>query len=162
MPEEKRSKHVQIYTDGSSKGNPGPGGYGTVLIFGNYRKEMSQGYACTTNNRMELMAAIAGLEALFETCEATVYSDSKYVVQAFQDKWIVGWKKRGWKTAKKDPVKNKDLWLRLDALDIKHTVRWQWVKGHAGHVENERCDFLATTAADGRKLPPDEGFDPKA
>ena len=101
MPEEKRPKHVQIYTDGSSKGNPGPGGYGTVLVFGKFRKEMSQGYACTTNNRMELMAVIAGLEALFETCEATVNSDSKYVVQAFQDKWIVGWRKRGWKTAKK-------------------------------------------------------------
>ncbi|MCH1507085.1 ribonuclease HI [Verrucomicrobiales bacterium] len=159
MPEEKRPKHVQIYTDGSSKGNPGPGGYGTVLVFGKFRKEMSQGYACTTNNRMELMAVIAGLEALFETCEATVNSDSKYVVQAFQDKWIVGWRKRGWKTAKKEPVKNKDLWLRLDALASKHTVHWKWVKGHAGHTENERCDWLATTAADGKNLPPDEGFE---
>ncbi len=163
VPSKKRSagkrKQVTIYTDGSSRGNPGPGGYGTILIFGKYRKELSQGYQRTTNNRMELMAALAGLEALFEPCEVTVHTDSKYLAEAFQKHWIVGWKRKGWKTASKKPVKNKDLWLRLDAAAAKHEVHWKWVKGHAGHLENERCDTLATTAADGGGRIPDKGYE---
>lgn len=153
-----KRKHVTIYTDGSSRGNPGPGGYGTVLLFGKYRKELSEGFRCTTNNRMELMAAIAGLEALRETCEVTIYTDSKYVAKAFQDHWIEGWKRRGWKKSNKEPVKNRDLWERLDALNAKHHIHWKWVRGHAGNRENERCDVLATEAADGNGKREDPGF----
>ncbi len=153
-----KRKHVTIYTDGSSRGNPGPGGYGTVLIFGKHRKEMSQGFRSTTNNRMEMMAAIAGLEALFETCEVTLHTDSQYLAKGFNQRWVEGWKQRGWKTSGKQPVKNKDLWKRLDALNAKHEIHWKWVKGHAGNRENERCDELATSAAEGKNLIDDEGF----
>jgi ribonuclease HI len=154
-----RRRPVTIYTDGSSRGNPGPGGYGAVLESGKHRKELSQGYDKTTNNRMELMAAIAGLEALRESCEVEIFTDSKYLVNAFEEGWIAGWKRRGWRRKGNKLVKNEDLWRRLDALCQKHRVRWRWVKGHAGHAENERCDFLATSAADGDGLVPDEGFE---
>lgn len=149
---------VTIYTDGAARGNPnGPGGYGTVLEYVDskgelHTKELSQGYKKTTNNRMELMAVIAGLEALNRPCEVDLYSDSKYVVDAFNQKWIDGWIKKGWKRGKNEPVKNIDLWKRLLAAKEPHQVRFIWVKGHDGHAQNERCDFLATSAADGNEL----------
>ncbi len=158
-PEGRNRKQVCIYTDGSSRGNPGPGGYGTVLISGKHRKELSQGYVRTTNNRMELMAAIAGLEALRETCEVVVHTDSQYLVKAFTEHWVKGWKRRGWRRKGNKTVKNEDLWRRLDALCQRHAVQWRWVKGHSGHAENERCDDLATSAADGEGRIPDEGFE---
>ncbi|MDG2123929.1 MAG: ribonuclease HI [Verrucomicrobiales bacterium] len=151
---------VHIYTDGSSKGNPGPGGYGTLLVSGPRRKQLSAGFRETTNNRMELLAAIAGLEALKQPCHVTDHSDSKYLVDAMTKNWLAGWKKRGWLKSDKKPVKNQDLWQRLEAAIAGHTVTWKWVKGHAGHTENEICDELATTAADGRNLPRDEGYIP--
>ena len=153
---------VKLYTDGSARGNPhGPGGYGAVLEYVDpkgelHRKELSQGYVKTTNNRMELMAVIAGLEALNRPCEADVYSDSKYVVDAFNQKWIENWVKRGWRKADGKPVKNSKLWKELLEAMKPHQVRFIWVKGHDGHVMNERCDQLATTAADGDHLLEDE------
>jgi ribonuclease HI len=139
-------KRVTIYTDGGCKGNPGPGGYGAVLLCGRHRMEVSGGYRLTTNNRMELRAAIAALELLTEGCEVEIFSDSKYLVDAVSKRWLEGWRKRGWVKADKQPVKNRDLWQRLlDAMG-PHQVRWNWVKGHAGHVENERCDELANAA----------------
>ena len=155
---------VTIYTDGAARGNPGPGGYGAVLQYvdgnGNLHvKELSQGYECTTNNRMELLGAIAALEVLKAPCEVTLYSDSQYVVNAFNQHWVDGWLGRGWKNAKKEPVKNIDLWKRLLAAKAPHRVEFVWVKGHAGHPENERCDQLATSAADGEGRIVDEGFD---
>ena len=155
--------NVTIYTDGASRGNPGPGGYGTLLYFIDakgalHTREISQGYECTTNNRMELLAVIAGLEALKKPCKVDIYSDSQYVVNAFNQHWIEGWLKRGWKNAKKDPVKNIDLWKRLIAAKEPHDVAFHWVKGHDGHPENERCDELATMAADGNNRIVDEGF----
>ena len=149
---------VKIYTDGAARGNPdGPGGYGTVLEYVDtkgqlHTKEISQGYKKTTNNRMELMAVIAGLEALNRPCEVEVYSDSQYVVNAFNQHWIEGWIKKGWKRGKNESVKNDDLWKRLLAVKGKHQVKFIWVKGHDGHPQNERCDMLATTAADGNDL----------
>ncbi len=145
---------VRIYTDGAARGNPdGPGGYGTVLEYTDskgvlHTKELSQGYKKTTNNRMELMAAIAGLEALNRPCEVELYSDSKYLVDAFNQHWIDGWIRKGWKRGKNEPVKNIDLWKRLLKAKEPHEIRFIWVKGHAGHPQNERCDELATTAAD--------------
>lgn len=155
--------NVTIYTDGASRGNPGPGGYGTVLHYvdsqGNlHAKELTQGYECTTNNRMELLAVIAGLEALKKPCTVKIYSDSKYVVDAFNQHWVEGWLKRGWKNSKKEPVKNIDLWKRLLTAKKPHTVTFHWVKGHAGHPENERCDELATSSADGSNRLIDKGF----
>ncbi len=158
---------VSIYTDGAARGNPdGPGGYGTVLEYvdgkgGLHRKEISQGYRKTTNNRMELMAVIAGLEALNRPCEVELYSDSKYVVDAFNQHWIDGWLKKGWKRGKNEPVKNVDLWKRLLAAKKKHQVTFIWVKGHDGHPQNERCDALATGAADGDNLIEDVVQEPK-
>ncbi len=155
---------VSIYTDGAARGNPdGPGGYGTVLEYVDskgdlHTKELSQGYKKTTNNRMELMAVIAGLEALNRPCEVTLYSDSKYVVDAFNQHWIDGWLKKGWKRGKNEPVKNVDLWKRLLQAKEAHQVTFVWVKGHDGHPQNERCDTLATTAADGNDLIIDEGL----
>ena len=152
---------VSIYTDGAARGNPdGPGGYGTVMEYVDtkgelHRKEISQGYKKTTNNRMELMAVIAGLEALNRPCEVMLYSDSKYVVDAFNQRWIDGWLKKGWKRGKNEPVKNVDLWKRLLAAKEKHQVKFNWVKGHDGHPQNERCDELATSAADGNDLKED-------
>ncbi len=150
--------HVEIYTDGAARGNPeGPGGYGCVLQYRDshgelHEKELSQGYKKTTNNRMELMAAIAGLEALVRPCEVTLHSDSQYLVKAFNDHWIDGWIKKGWKRGKNEPVKNVDLWKRLLHAMEPHQVTFVWVKGHAGHEMNERCDQLATGAADGNDL----------
>ena len=155
---------VKIYTDGAARGNPdGPGGYGTVLEYVDtkgqlHKKELSQGYVKTTNNRMELMAVIAGLEALNRFCEVEVYSDSQYVVNAFNQHWVDGWIKKGWKRGKNGPVKNVDLWKRLLEAKQKHSVTFHWVKGHDGHPQNERCDELATTAADGTNLIVDEGL----
>ena len=156
---------VSIYTDGSARGNPdGPGGYGTVLVFIDgkgveHRRELSGGYKKTTNNRMELMAAIVGFEKLTKPCEVDVYSDSQYLVKAFNEHWLEGWIKKGWKRGKNEPVKNVDLWMRLLAAMKPHTVQFFWVKGHAGHPQNERCDVLATTAADGDNLMVDEGLE---
>ena len=149
---------VKIYTDGAARGNPdGPGGYGTILEYVDrtgtlHTKELSQGYVKTTNNRMELMAVIAGLEALVRPCRVKLYSDSKYVVDAFNRHWIEGWIKKGWKRGKNEPVKNIDLWKRLLKAKEPHQVEFIWVKGHDGHPQNERCDTLATSAADGDSL----------
>ena len=155
---------VQIFTDGAARGNPdGPGGYGVVLQFVDkegvlHEKELSAGYQKTTNNRMELMAAIAGLEALNRPCEVELYSDSKYLTDAFNKKWIENWVKQDWKRGKSGPVKNIDLWKRLLRAVEKHRITFIWVKGHAGHPENERCDHLATSAASGDSLLVDEGL----
>lgn len=151
-------KTVTIYTDGACSGNPGPGGWCAILEYQGREKMISGGEESTTNNRMELMAVIVALEALNRPCEVEVHSDSQYVVNAFNKHWIDGWKKRGWKTANKQPVKNRDLWERLLAAKSKHKVEFIWVKGHAGHELNERCDELATTAADGSNLDIDTGF----
>lgn len=154
---------VEIYTDGAARGNPdGPGGYGTVLHYTDsagqlHIKELSGGFARTTNNRMELMAVIAGMEALTKPCEIELFSDSKYVIDAFNKHWIEGWISKGWRRGKNEPVKNVDLWKRLLAAKKPHQVNFNWVKGHNGHAENERCDLLATSAADGDNLPPDPG-----
>ena len=154
---------VTLYTDGAARGNPdGPGGYGAVLQFIDktgvlHEKELSAGYVRTTNNRMELMAAIAGLEALNRSCEVDLYSDSKYLVDAFNQKWIDGWVRNNWVSPKTGPVKNSDLWKRLLAAMNPHKVTFHWVKGHDGHPGNERCDRLATGAADGGNLLVDEG-----
>ena len=142
---------VNIYTDGACSGNPGVGGYGTILVYVDsngmkHEKEFSEGYKHTTNNQMELMAVIVGLEALKKPCDVTLYSDSKYVVDAFNNHWIEGWVKKGWKTAGKTPVKNVELWQRLLSAKETHNVEFVWVKGHAGHEYNERCDTLAVEA----------------
>ncbi|CAN5178337.1 ribonuclease HI [soil metagenome] len=134
--------HVIIHTDGACKGNPGPGGWGAILQAGGKTKEMSGGETLTTNNRMELMGAIMALEALTRPCTIDLHTDSKYVMDGITS-WIHGWKARGWKTADKKPVKNEDLWKRLDAARARHEVKWHWVKGHAGHALNERADQLA-------------------
>ena len=136
-------KRVEIFTDGACSGNPGPGGYGVVLKYGTARKELSGGEAETTNNRMELMAAIAGLEALKEKCAVTLHSDSKYLIDAINLGWAVKWRENGWMRTKKDRALNTDLWERLLGLIEAHEVELVWVKGHAGHPENERCDALA-------------------
>ncbi len=151
---------VVIYTDGAARGNPdGPGGYGVVLQYTDskgilHEKELSKGYAKTTNNRMELMGVIAGLEALNRPCEVELHSDSQYVIKAFNDHWIDGWIKRGWKKSDGKPVLNADLWKRLLKAKEPHQVTWIWVKGHNGQKENERCDQLATAAADAMKKDP--------
>lgn len=154
---------VTLYTDGSARGNPdGPGGYGAVLQFVDkqgvlHEKEMSAGYVKTTNNRMELMAAIVGLEALNRPCQVELYSDSKYLVDAFNQHWIESWVKNNWNRPRTGPVKNSDLWKRLLAAMEIHEVKFCWVKGHDGHPQNERCDRLATAAADGTNLLTDPG-----
>lgn len=153
---------VEIFTDGAARGNPdGPGGYGTILLFVDasgkeHIREFSGGYEKTTNNRMELMAAIVGLEALTRPCHVKLYSDSQYVVKAFNEHWLDGWIKKGWRRGKNEPVKNVDLWKRLLEAKKPHEVEFIWVKGHAGHPQNERCDYLATSAADGDNLQKDE------
>jgi ribonuclease HI len=134
--------HVVIFTDGACSGNPGPGGWGAILVSGGHRKELAGGEAQTTNNRMELLAAISALEALNKPCDVTLTTDSNYVKDGIT-KWIFGWKKKGWKTADNSPVKNTELWQRLDMARLKHKVDWRWIKGHAGHTENERADELA-------------------
>jgi len=153
-------KQVTIYTDGACKGNPGPGAYGAVLISGRHRKEISAGYQLTTNNRMELIAAISALELLSTPCRVELHSDSKYLVQAINEKWIDGWLKKNWVTSAKKPVKNQDLWQRLLLAKAPHQINWQWVKGHAGNTENERCDELANEAVLEINLLEDKGFDP--
>ncbi|MCA1928856.1 ribonuclease HI [Rheinheimera sp.] len=152
-------KTVAIYTDGSCLGNPGPGGYGVVLRYQQHQKEMSAGYQKTTNNRMELLAAIVGLESLKQPCEVDLTTDSQYVRLGITQ-WLANWKKNNWKTSQKEPVKNQDLWRRLDAACQGHQVNWHWVKGHAGHPENERCDELARIAATHQAIEIDEGFQP--
>lgn len=154
---------VIVHTDGASRGNPGPGGYGAVLAYTapsgkEHTLELSGGYERTTNNRMELLGVIAALEALKRPCEVEVHSDSQYVCNAFNQHWVEGWIRRGWKTSAKKPVKNVDLWKRLLAAKDPHQVSFHWVKGHAGHALNERCDELATTAADTPPRLTDTGF----
>lgn len=162
--EDKRSRDkVTIFTDGSARGNPGRGGYGAVLRFTAqdgkvYQREISRGYMHTTNNRMEIMAAIAGLEALKKPCSVVLYSDSQYLVNAFEKHWIDGWVKKNWMRSAKEQVKNVDLWKRLLKAMEPHEVKLKWVRGHNGHAENERCDSLATAAADGHDLIEDTGF----
>lgn len=141
-------KVVQLYTDGACKGNPGPGGYGAILRFGSREKELSGGEISTTNNRMELMAAIVGLEALTEPCEVTLYSDSKYLVDSVTKRWVYSWRKNGWKKADKKPALNVDLWERLLIMLEKHRVAFVWIRGHDGHEFNERCDQLAVAEAE--------------
>jgi ribonuclease HI len=155
---------VELYSDGSSRHNPGPGGFGTILRYTDptgqrHEKELSRGYRRTTNNRMELMGVITGLEALKRPCTVDVYTDSQYVVNPFKQNWIRGWVKRGWVNSKKEPVKNPDLWKRLLKAMEPHDVTYHWVRGHNGHPENERCDTLATMAADGTGLIEDAGFE---
>lgn len=139
-------KHVEIFTDGACSGNPGPGGWGTVLRFGEHEKELSGGEASTTNNRMEMTAVIRGLAALKEPCEVTLTTDSQYVVNSITKGWVYGWKKRGWFKSDKTPALNVDLWEQMLPLLEKHKVTFVWVRGHAGHPENERCDRLAVEA----------------
>ncbi len=158
---------VTIYTDGAARGNPdGPGGYGTIISYidtkgREHLREYSGGYVRTTNNRMELMAATVGLEALTKPCEVTLYSDSQYLVKAFNEHWIEAWIKKAWKRGDNEPVKNVDLWKRLLSAKAPHTVVFCWVKGHDGHPQNERCDRLATAAADGENLMIDSGAEEK-
>ncbi|WP_379922301.1 ribonuclease HI [Erythrobacter sp. R86502] len=139
-------KQVEIYTDGACKGNPGPGGWGALLRMGAHEKELSGGEPDTTNNRMELMAAIKGLNALIEPCKVDLYSDSKYVLDGMQ-KWIHGWQRNGWVNASKKPVRNADLWHELIEAARPHQVNWHWVRGHSGHPENERVDAMASAEA---------------
>lgn len=146
--------HIKIYTDGSSRGNPGPGGFGVILISGDHRKEISKGFKLTTNNRMELLAVIVGLEAIKNHDNVIdIYSDSKYVVESVEKKWVFGWEKKEFKDKK-----NPDLWKRFLAIYTKHKVKFHWIKGHNAHPENERCDVLATEAADGFDLLIDSGY----
>ncbi len=151
-------KSVDIYTDGACRGNPGNGGYGVVLVYNGVERELSAGYSCTTNNRMELLAAITGLSALKMPCNVTLYSDSKYLVDAIKLGWARSWQAKGWKKADKKPALNVDLWEKLLLLLEIHNVEFVWVKGHNGHSYNERCDVLATTAADGDDLIEDSGY----
>lgn len=157
-PASGRVRKVTIHTDGACKGNPGPGGYGVVLACGRHRRELAAGYVRTTNNRMELRAAIAALEELTEPCEVELFSDSKYLVRAIRERWIDGWMKRGWVNSAREPVKNRDLWERLLAAMKPHEITWHWLKGHAGHRENERCDELANRAVANGNLDHDAGF----
>lgn len=138
---------VEIFTDGACRGNPGPGGWAALLRMGNREREISGGEPLTTNNRMELMAAIAALEALKRPSQVVLTTDSLYVMKGIQE-WLADWKRRGWKTADRKPVKNVDLWQRLDEAAARHEIKWQWVRGHTGHVENERADALANLGID--------------
>ncbi|MGB3512248.1 MAG: ribonuclease HI [Microcoleaceae cyanobacterium] len=149
---------VTIYTDGACSGNPGPGGYGIVLMSGEHRKELSGGYTLTTNNRMELMATIVGLKALKFPSVVTLYTDSKYIVDAVTKGWAKRWRANGWKRNKKDKAMNPDLWEQLLDLCNQHQVEFLWVRGHSGNVENERCDKLAVQASQQKDLPPDPGY----
>ena len=156
---DKSNKAVTIYTDGACSGNPGPGGYGTVLQYGEHRKELSGGFRKTTNNRMELLAVIKGLQALKHPCEVTVFSDSKYIVDAVNKGWAERWQANGWKRNKRDKALNPDLWARLLKLLDIHTVSVRWVKGHAGNPGNERADALAVAASHDDNLAIDEGYE---
>ena len=150
-------KRVKLYADGACSGNPGPGGYGTILVYEKHRKEISGGYQNTTNNRMEMLAVIRGLEILKERCDVTVYSDSKYVVDAMTKGWVKRWQKNGWMRNKKEPALNVDLWKEMLKLCLHHQVEFRWVQGHSGHPENERCDHLATEALKRKDLKVDPG-----
>lgn len=150
-------KEIEIFCDGSSLGNPGPGGYGVILRYGSYEKELSRGYKITTNNRMELLGALAALSALKEPCKVTLYSDSNYVIQGMTA-WRFSWRKNDWDNARKKNLKNLDLWQQLDKEAQKHDITWQWVKGHNGHPENERCDILAKNTAKSQDLIEDKGY----
>jgi ribonuclease HI len=149
-------KKITIYSDGACSGNPGPGGYGTILKYNGTVKELSGGFRDTTNNRMEIMGAIAGLEVLKEPCEVTIVTDSQYLVNAIEKGWAEKWRANGWMRNNKDKALNPDLWERLLALLKIHTVTFTWVRGHNGHPENERCDCLAVAAASGQNLPIDK------
>ena len=155
----KELKHVTIYSDGACRGNPGPGGYGVVLLYANHRKELSGGYRRTTNNRMELTAPIIGLKALKERCRVTVYSDSEYVVKAMTEGWAHRWRVNGWKRNKREKAINPDLWAQLLLLCEQHDVEFRWVRGHAGDPGNERCDQLALQATQQTALPIDSGYE---
>lgn len=150
-------KKISIYTDGSCLGNPGPGGYGAILEYGAKSKSISKGFKLTTNNRMELMAPTQALKQLKEKCIVNIYTDSQYVKNGI-NQWIINWKKNGWRTSSKAPVKNVDLWQALDKMCQNHEVKWHWVKAHNGHPQNEAVDELARMAASGKNLAIDEGF----
>ena len=152
-------QEVTLYTDGACSGNPGPGGYGTVLIFGKHRSELSAGYKRTTNNRMEILAAIAGLDALNRPCRVKVFSDSRYLVDSMNGNWPLKWKARAWKKVGGGRVENVDLWERMLSLSNVHDLCFEWVKGHAGNIENECCDVLATSALASGNLSPDTGYE---
>ncbi len=152
---DKPLKEVTIYTDGACSGNPGPGGYGVVLLYKGHRKELSAGFKDTTNNRMEILAAIRGLECLREKCRVTLYTDSQYLVNAIEKNWAKKWRANGWMRNKKEPALNADLWARLLKLCEFHQLKFVWVRGHAGNPENERCDQLAVEALKQPGLPPD-------
>ena len=151
-------KTIDLFTDGACSGNPGKGGYGVVLSYNGHKKELSEGFLLTTNNRMEILAVIKGLEALHETCNVNVYSDSKYVIDAITQGWVYKWEANGWMRNKKDPAVNVDLWEQLLVLLDVHNVEFHWVKGHAGHQENVRCDKLAVAAYGGEELKEDIGY----
>ena len=153
-------KEVTIYTDGACSGNPGPGGYGVVLLYRGHRKELSAGFRDTTNNRMEILAAIKGLEILKEKCRVTLYTDSQYLVNSVEKNWAKKWRANGWMRDKKNPALNADLWARLLKLCEFHDLKMIWVRGHAGNPENERCDQLAVDAAKQPSLPPDIRTEP--
>ena len=150
---------VTIYTDGSALGNPGPGGYGVVMSAGDFRKELSGGFRHTTNNRMEILAVIKALEALNRHCQVTLYSDSRYVVDAISKGWARKWQAKGWMRNKTESALNPDLWERLLGLVAQHDVDFRWVRGHTGVPDNERADRLAVSAAQGADLPPDDGYE---
>jgi ribonuclease HI len=152
-------KSVSIYTDGACLGNPGPGGFGIILVYEKKRKELSGGYRLTTNNRMELMAAIQGLAALKEPCQVHLYSDSQYLVEAMEKSWAKRWQANNWYRNKKEKAANQDLWQEILNLCQKHTVRFVWIRGHNGHPENEQCDKLAFAAAKLPELPSDENYE---
>ena len=145
-------KHIEIFTDGACKGNPGPGGWGAVIRYGTHEKEISGGEPDTTNNRMELSAAIHALNALIEPCQVTLCTDSKYVLEGIT-KWVAGWQRNGWKNASKQPVRNADLWHDLIEATARHQIEWLWVKGHSGHEGNDRADMLASDAANAASTP---------
>jgi ribonuclease HI len=152
-------EEVVIYTDGACLGNPGPGGYGAVLLYGEHRKELSGGFRHTTNNRMEIMAAIAGLRALKVPCVVTLYTDSQYLRDSMMKGWAARWRANGWRRNREEWAVNPDLWDQLLDLCVEHQVEFVWVKGHAGRRENERCDQLSFHAARGADLPPDAGYE---
>jgi Ribonuclease HI len=152
-------KQVVLFSDGACLGNPGPGGYGVILAYGEHRRELSGGFRRTTNNRMELTAAVKGLEALKERCAVRLVSDSEYLLNAIAKRWVFGWRSRGWRRAAGKIVPNADLWDQILKLIEFHEVSLEWVEGHSGHPENERCDRLAREAASGTDLPPDIGYE---
>ena len=152
-------KSVSIYTDGACIPNPGPGGYGVILVYGNQRKQLSGGYRLTTNNRMELMAAIRGLDALKEPCQVQLFSDSQYLVESMDKGWVKRWKENNWYRNKKEKAENQDLWIEILNFCDQHTVQFVWVRGHNGHTENEQCDTLASAAARLSDLPKDDGYE---